>query len=125
VFDSRVLNRILRPKKSEVTGECRKLHNDELNNLYSSQNIVRHNKSRMMSWAGHVARMGVERIVYLVLVRMPEGKRPLGRPSRRWEDGIRTNLGEIRLGVWSGFSGLMIGAVVNAAMDLRVLDSRS
>jgi hypothetical protein len=71
------------------------LHNDELHDLYSSQNIVRVIKSRRMRWAGHVARMGVGRGAYRVLVGRPEGKRPLGRPRRRWEDNIKMDLGEI------------------------------
>jgi hypothetical protein len=85
-----------------VTGEWRKLHNEELHNLYSSPDIIREVKSRRMRWAGHVARMGEERKVYKVLVGKPEGKRPLGRPRRRWEDGIRMDLREIGLGVWIG-----------------------
>jgi hypothetical protein len=74
------------------------LHNEELHNLYSSPDIVRQVKSRRMRWAGHVARMGEERKVYKVLVGKPEGKRPLGRPKRRWEDGIRMDLRETSLG---------------------------
>ena len=83
VFENRVLRRIFGPKRDEVTGEWRKLHNEELNNLYSSPNIVRVIKSRRMRWAGHVARMGEGRVVYRVLVGKPEGRRPLGRPRRR------------------------------------------
>jgi hypothetical protein len=82
----------------EVTGEWRKLHNEELHNLYSSPDIIRQVKSRKMRWAGNVARMGEERKVYKVLVRKPEGKRPLGRPRRRWEDGIRMDIREIGWG---------------------------
>jgi len=74
---------IFGPRRDEVTGECWRLHNEELNDLYSSPNIVRVIKARRMRWAGHVARMGVERGVYGVLVGKPEGKRPLGRPRRR------------------------------------------
>jgi hypothetical protein len=70
------------------------IHNDELHNLYYSPNIVRMIKSRTMRWAGHVARMGEGRGVYRILVRRPEGKRPLGRPRRRWEDNIKMNLKE-------------------------------
>jgi hypothetical protein len=76
-----------------------KLHNEELHNLYSPPDIIRKINSRRMRWAGHVARMGEERKVYKVLVGKPEGKRPLGRPSRRWEDGIRMDLREIGWGV--------------------------
>jgi len=82
VFENRVPTRIFVPKRDEVTGEWRKLHNEELNNLYPSRNIVEVIKSRMR-WAGHVARMGEGRGVYRVLVGKPEGRRPLGRPRRR------------------------------------------
>jgi hypothetical protein len=88
VFENRVLRRIFGPKRDEVTREWRKLHNEELHNLYSSPDIIRQVKSRRMRWAGHVARMGEERKMYKVLVGKPEGRRPLGRPRRRWEDGI-------------------------------------
>jgi hypothetical protein len=83
VFENRVLRSIFGPKWDEVTGEWRKLHNEELNGLYSLPNIVRVIKSRRLRWAGHVARMGDVRGVYRVLVGKPEGKRPLGRPRRR------------------------------------------
>ena len=83
MFENRVLRRIFGPKRDEVTGEWRKLHNEELNDLYSSPNIVRVIKSRRMRWVGHVARMGERRGVYRVLVGKPEGKRLLGRPRRR------------------------------------------
>jgi hypothetical protein len=102
VFENKVLRRIFRPKRDEVTGEWRKLHNKELHNLYSSPDI-RQVKSRRMRWAGHVVRMGEERKVYKVLVGKPEGKRPLGRPRRWWEHGIRMDLREIGLG------GVLIG----------------
>jgi hypothetical protein len=78
-----------------VTGEWRKLHNEELNDLYSLPNIMRVVKSRQMRWAGHVARMGEERSVHRVLVGMSEGKRPLGRPRRRWENNIKMDLQEV------------------------------
>ena len=78
VFENRVLRRIFGPKRDGVTGQWRKLHNEELNDLYSSPNIVRLIKSRIMRWAGHVARMEEERGVHKVLVGKPEGKRPLG-----------------------------------------------
>jgi len=91
VFENIVLTRIFGPRRDEVTGEWRRLHNEELNNLCTSPNIVRVIKSRRMRWAGHVARMGEERRVYRVLVGKPEGKRPLGRPRRRWVDNIRTD----------------------------------
>jgi hypothetical protein len=88
------------------------LHDEELHNLYSSSDIIKQVKSRRMRWAGHVARMGEERNVYNVLVGKPEGKSPLGRPRRRWEDGIRMVLGEIALGggVWIEFKWLRTGA---------------
>jgi len=84
-----VLRGLFGVKRDEVTGEWRKLHNEELNDLYSSPNIVRVIKSRRMRWAGHVARVEERRGVYRALVGKPEGKRPLGRPRRRWEDDIK------------------------------------
>jgi hypothetical protein len=84
VFEYRVLKRILGPKRDEVTGECGKIHNEEINDLYSSPNIVRVIKSKRVRWVGHVAFMGEERDVYRVLVWKPERKTPLGRPRRRW-----------------------------------------
>jgi hypothetical protein len=87
MFENRGLRRIFGPKRDEATGEWRKLHNEELHNLYSSPDIIRQFKSRRMRIAGHVARMVEERKVYKCLVGKPEGKRPLGRPRRRWEDG--------------------------------------
>ena len=86
MFENRVLRRIFGPRSGGVTGEWRKLHNEELNDLYASPHIVRVIKSRRMRWAGHVAHMGERRGVYRVLVGKPEGKRPLGRPRRRWEE---------------------------------------
>jgi hypothetical protein len=83
-----VLRRVFGPKRDEMTGKSRKLHNEELNDLYSLPNIVRVVKWRRRRGAGHVARMGVERGVHRVLVGKPEGKRSLGRPKRRWEDNI-------------------------------------
>jgi hypothetical protein len=91
VFENRVLRKIFGPKREE-DGSWRKLHNDELNNLYSSSNIVRVIKSRRMRWAGHTARMGEGRGAYRVSVGRPEGKRPLGRPRRRREDNIKMGL---------------------------------
>ena len=95
VFEKRVLRRVFGPKRDEVTGEWRKLHKEELNYLYSLPNIVRMVKSRRMRWAGHVARMGKGRGVHRVLVGKPEGKRPLGRPRRRWEDNFKMDLQEL------------------------------
>jgi hypothetical protein len=94
VFENRVLRRIFGPKRDEVTGEWRMLHNEELHILYSSPNIIMQIKSRRMSWAGHVACMGQDRKMYKVFVGKPEGKEPLGRPRRRWEDGIKMDLRE-------------------------------
>jgi hypothetical protein len=91
VFENRVLRRIFGPKRDEVTGEWRKLQNEELHILYSP-NIIRQTKSRKMRWTGHVARMGEERNLYRALMGKPEGKRPLGRPRCRWEDVIRMDL---------------------------------
>ena len=90
--------RIFGLKRVEVTGEWRKLHNEEPNDLYSSPNIVRVIKSRRMRWAGHVACMGKRRGVYRVLVGKPEGKRQLGRSVRRWEDNIKMDLQEVGCG---------------------------
>jgi hypothetical protein len=94
MFENRVLRRLFGSKRDEVTGDWRKLHNEELHILYSSPNIIRQIKPRRMRWAGHVGRMGVERNVYRVLMGKPEGKRPLERPSHRWEDGMRMDLTE-------------------------------
>jgi len=95
VFENMVLRKIFGPRRDEVTGEWRRLYNEELNDVYSSPNIVRVIKSRRIRWAGHVARMGEERGAYGVLVGKPEGKRPLGRPRRRWVDNIRMDLQEV------------------------------
>jgi hypothetical protein len=90
-----VLRRIFGPKRDEETGGWRKLHNEELHKFYSSPSIIRIFKSRKMRWAGHVARMRQNRNAYRILVGMPEGKRPLGRPRRRWLDNIKMDLREI------------------------------
>jgi hypothetical protein len=123
VFENRVLRRIFGPKREE-DGSWRKLHNDELHDLYSSPNIVRVNKPRRMRWAGHVARMGEGRGVYRVLVGRPEGKRPLGRPRRRWEDNIKMDLREIGI---DGANWIQLAqdrvqwrAFVNTVLNLRV-----
>jgi hypothetical protein len=92
VFENTVLRRVFWPKRDEATGEWRKLHNEELNDLYSLPNIVRVVIPRRMRWLGHVARTGEERGVHRVLVEKPEGKSPMGRPSRRWEDNIKMDL---------------------------------
>jgi len=107
VFENSVLRRVFGPKRDKVTGEWRKLHNEELRELYSLTNIVRVVKSRMR-WAWHVARMGKGRVVHRILVGKPEGKRPLGRPRRRWEDNIKMDFRGVG-GSGSGWSWLRIG----------------
>jgi hypothetical protein len=108
VLEDRVLRRIFGPKRDEVTGEWRKFHNEELRDLYSSPSIIRTIKSRRMRWVGQVARMGEKRKAYRLLVGKPEGKRPLGRPRRRWMDIIR--ILERWDGVmWTGLVWLRIG----------------
>jgi hypothetical protein len=122
VFENRVLRRIFGPKREE-DGSWRKLHNDEIHNLYSSPNIVKVIKSRMR-WVGHVARMVEGRGIYRVLVRRPEGKRPLGRPRRRWEDNIQLDLREIGIdgANWTQLAQDRVQwrAFVNTVMNLRV-----
>jgi len=124
VFENRVLTKIFGGKADEVTGEWRKLHNEELNDLYCSPNIVRVVKSRRMRWAGNVARMVERRVVYRVLMGKPEGKRPLGRPRHRWEDNIKMDVQEVGC---RGMDWIELAqdrnswrALVNAVMNLRV-----
>jgi hypothetical protein len=111
VFENRVLRRIFGPKNDEVTGDGRKLNTEELHNLYSSPSVIRVIKSRRMRWAGHVERMGEKRNAYRTLGVKPEGKRPLGRPRRRWVNNIKMNLREIGWDgvVYIGLVGLRIG----------------
>jgi hypothetical protein len=120
VFENRVLRRIFGPKRDEVTGEWRKLHNEEFRDLYSSPSIIRIIKSRRMRWAGHVAQMGGGR----GMLGNPEGKRPLGRPRRRWINNIRMDLGEVGWGDvdWIGLDPdtNRWRAVVNSVLNLRV-----
>jgi hypothetical protein len=118
------LKRIFGPKRDEVTGGSRKLHNEELHNLYSSSSIVRMMASMRMTLAGHVARMRPKRNVYRILVRKPEGKIPLGRQRRRWKDNFKMDLEGIG---WGGMDWIDLAqdrkqwsALVNTAMNLRV-----
>jgi hypothetical protein len=92
VFENKVLRRIFGPKKGEVTGEWRRLHNKELYALYSSPNIIRVIKSRRLRWAEHVGCMEERRGACRVLVGKPEGRRPFGRPTHRWEDNTAMDL---------------------------------
>ena len=128
VFENMVLSRIFGPRRDEVTGEWRRLHNEELNDLYCSPNIVRVIKSRRMGWAGNVARMGEERGMYRVWVGKPEERRPLGRPLGRprcrWVDNIRMDLQEVGCGYmdWIGLAQDRDRwrTLVSAVMNLRV-----
>jgi hypothetical protein len=124
VFENRVLRRIFEPKRNEVTGEWRKLHNEEFRDLYSSPSIIRIIQSRRMRWAGNVARMGEKRNAYRLLVGKPERKRLLGRPRRRWVDNIKIDLGEVG---WGDVDCISLAkdrnrwrAVVNSVLNLRV-----
>jgi hypothetical protein len=124
VFENRLLRRIFGPKRDEVTGEWRKLHNKELHDLYPSPSVIRIIKSRRMRWAGHVARMGAKRNAYRLLLGKPEGKRPLGRPRHRWVDNIRMYLGEVG---WGDVDRIGLAkdrnrwrALVNSVLNLRV-----
>jgi hypothetical protein len=123
VFENRVLSGTFGPKRDE----WRKLHNGELYNFYSPPDNIRQIKSRRIRWAGHVAHMGQGRNVYRTLMGMPEGKRPLERPRRRWEDGIKMGPGAGG-GVGWGVEWIHLAqdrdrwrAVVSAVMNLRVL----
>jgi hypothetical protein len=119
-----LLRRIFGPRKDEVTGGWRKLHKEELRDLYSSLSIIRIIKSRRVRWTGHVARMGEKRKAYRLLVGKPEGKRRLGRPRRRWVDNIKMDPGEVGCGdaKWTGLAQDVDRwrALVNSMMNLRV-----
>jgi hypothetical protein len=123
-FENRALRRIFGPNRVELTGGWRKLHNEELHNLYSSPSIITMIKSRRMRWTGHVAQMGEKNNAYRILMGMPEGKRPLGTPRRRWVDNIKMDLREIG---WDGMDWIDLAqdmdqwrALVNTVMNLRV-----
>jgi hypothetical protein len=124
VFENRVLRTICGPKMDEVTGGWRKLHNEELHDFYSSPRIFRVIKTRRMRWAGHVARMGEVTDAYNIFVGRPEGRRPLGRPRRRWEDNIKmdrrkTEFGDVDRIHWAQDRDRW-RALVNTVMNLRV-----
>jgi len=118
------LRRLFGPTRDEVTGKWRRLYNEELNDLYSSPNIVRVIKSRRMRWAGHVARIVEEKGVYRVLVGKPEGRSPLERPRRRWVDNIRMDLQDVGCGYmdWIGLAQDRDRwrKLVSAVMNLQV-----
>ena len=124
MFENRVLRILFGPKRDEVTVEWRKLHNEEMNDLYFSPIIVRLIKSRRMRWAGHIACMGERKGLYRVLVGKPEGKRPIGRPRHRWDDNIKMDIQEVGCGVmdWIDLAQERDRwrALVNAVMNLRV-----
>jgi hypothetical protein len=124
VSENRVLRRLFEPKRDGVTGGWRKLHNKEFHNLYSSPSIVRIIKLRRMRWAGHVAQMGEKRNMYRLLAGKSEGKKPLGRPRRRWMDNIKMDVLEIGLNVvdWIGLAQdtYKWRALVNSVMNLQV-----
>ena len=124
VYENKVFRKIFGDKKDEIAGEWRNLHNAELHAFYSSPNITRSLKSRRLRWAGHVARMEQSRNAYRVLVGKPEGKRPLGRPRRRWEGSIKMDLREVGCdpGEWIDLAenGDQWRAYARAVMNLRV-----
>jgi hypothetical protein len=124
VFEKRVLRSIFGPKRDEVTGGWRKVHNEKFHDLYSSSSIIRIIKSRRMRWAGHVARMEEKRNAYRLLVGKPEGRRPLGRPRRRWVGNISMDLVEVGGGDvdWIDLAQDRDRwrALVNAILNLRV-----
>ena len=119
MFENMVFKTIFGPRRDEVTGEWRRLPNEELNDLYSSPNIVRVIKSRRMRWVGHVARMGKERGMHRVLVGKPEGKRPFGRPRRRWVDLQEVGCGYMDW-IWLAQDRDRWRTLVSAVMNLRV-----
>ena len=124
VFQNRALRRIFGPKRDEVAGEWRKLHEEELNDLYSSPSFVRVINTRRMRWGWHVARLGEWRSIYRILVGKPKGKRQLGKPRHRWENNIKMDLQEVGCGGvdWTELAQDRDRwrAFVNAVMNLRV-----
>jgi hypothetical protein len=119
-----VLRRIFGPKRDEMIGGWRKVHNVEIHNLYSSPYIIRMIKSKRMRWAGNVARMGEKMNAYRVLLGKPEGKRPLGRTGRRWEDNIKIDLRRVG---WGSMDWIDVAQdrdqwrpLVNTVMNIRV-----
>jgi hypothetical protein len=124
VFENRVLRRIFGPKRDGVTGEWRKLHNEELHDLYSSPSIIRMVKSKRMRFVGHVARRSKEKNAYKLLVRKPEGKSLLGRPRLTWVCNIKMDLGEVG---WDDVDWIGLAqdrnrwrALVNSVLNLQV-----
>jgi hypothetical protein len=124
VFENRVLSRIFGPRRDEVTGEWRKLYNEELHDLYSSPSIIRIMKARGMRWTGHVALMGEKKNAYRLLLGKPDGRKPLGRPRRRWLDNIRMDLVEVG---WGDVDWIDLAqdrdrwrTLVNSVLNLRV-----
>jgi hypothetical protein len=124
VFVNRVERRVFEPKRDDVIGEWRKMHNKELNDLYSLPHIVRVVKSIRTRWAGYVMHMGVDRVVHRVLMEKPEGKRPLGRPRHRWEDNIKMDVQDV---VWGHGDGMELPQdrdrwqpIVGKVWDFRV-----
>jgi hypothetical protein len=124
VFENRAMRRIFGPKRDEVTGEWRKLHNEELRDLYSSPSIIRMIMARWLKWARNVARMRRKKNAYRLLVGKPKGKKPLERPRRRWMDNIRMDLGEVG---WGDVDWINLAkdrnrwrALVNSVLNLRV-----
>ena len=124
MLENKVLRKIFRAKRDKITGAWKKLHNAELNSLYSSPSIIRNITQRQLRWAGHVARMEQSRNAYRILVSKPVRKRALGRPRHRWEDNIKTDLREVGCdpGEWIDLAEdrNQWQAYVRAVMNLRV-----
>jgi hypothetical protein len=108
VFESAVLRKVFEPKRNKVTGDWRRVHNEELHDLYTSPNIIQVIRSRRMSWMGHVACMGERSGAYSILVEQPEGRRPLGRQRHRGKANVKMDFKDTVWGAWTGFMWLMI-----------------